>query len=313
MLQKNQAVDEKILNIEDRQSDYQELNKLSWRAENGIRAICVMYDDHSSDRNSNENIFIIKDNVHYRLFSLVHQYLIFLRELANSEGYLKNLHTKDPRMLTAFPLGNPHFDKVELEISSVFDSIVFQLSSLFDYLSHMICYICKTDKSRTLYWTKLASSVHGQNNEFSALAIKEIISEIDKSFVGKLYDYRSRLLHNKKDRHIFSTTVKLVGFDFDVKVLASDLALNYFKLIRKQHPDERITLAFLSSWLIRQSFTNIETILDALREEILKTSSFHLNLIKPKKPGFMTITMDPKTKFAKPASDMLWEQYKQKK
>jgi hypothetical protein len=305
-------LEKKIINIEDRQADYQDLNKKSWRAEHGIRSICVMYDDHSTDKNSKENIFILKDNVHYRVFSLVHQYLIFLRELNYAERHLQELHQKDPRLFNAFPMGNPHFEKVELEISSVFDSIIFQLSSVFDYISHLICYICKTDKSKTLYWTKLASSAFGQNNEFSNLDIRKTITELDSNFVGRLYDYRSRLLHNKKDQHIFNTSVKLNDFNFDIKILASDTALKHFKAIREEYPDERITLTFLSSWLIRRSFVDIEKILDALREEILKTSSFHLNLHKPKtENGFMIISVDPKTNFAKPVSDGLWEQYKQ--
>ncbi len=307
-------MDVKIVNIEDRKADYEAINKLSYRTELGIRAICVMYDDHSLDRNSNKNAFLHKDNIHYRLFSLTHQYLVFLRELKNAEEYLKQLHTHDPRKLTAFPLGNPYFDKVELELSSVFDNIVFQVSSVFDYLSHLICYICKTDKSRTLYWTRLASTVHGSNNEFSSLRIKDTIVEVDKIFVGRLYDYRSRLLHNKRDKHIFTTSVNLSNLNFNVKVLSSDVALGNFKLIRTIYPTERITLTLLSSWLIKQSFVEIEKILDALREEILNNSNFEQNLAKPKAPiGFMTIYMDPETKFAKPVSDMLWKQFKEQK
>lgn len=304
----------KILNIEDRQSDYDVINKQSWRAEHGIRSICVMYDDHSSDKNSKENIFLLKDNVHYRLFSLVHQYLVFLRELQTSESYLQQLHRKDPKLLNAFPMGNPYFDKVELEISSVFDNLIFQLSSVFDYISHLICYICKTDKSKTLYWTKLASSAYGQNNEFSNLEIRKTITEVDNSFVGRLYDYRSRLLHNKKDKHIFTTSVKLNDFNFDVKILASDVSLKHFKAIREEFPDDNITLTFLSSWLIKKSFVHIEKILDALREEILKTSTFHLNLRNPKKErSFMIISVDPETHSARPVSDELWHEYKNKK
>jgi len=300
-----------IINIDDRQADFQEINRKSWRAEHGIRSICVMYDDHSSDKNSKENIFILKDNVHYRLFSLVHQYLIYLRELGYAEHYLQDLHQKDPRLFNAFPMGNPHFEKVELELSSVFDSIVFQLSSVFDYISHLICYICKTDKSKTLYWTKLASSAFGQNNDFSNLEIKNTIIDIDKTFVGRLYDYRSRLLHNKKDQHIFNSSVKLKDFNFDLKILASETALKHFKAIREEYPNERITLTFLSSWLIKKSFIDIEKILEALRIEILKTSNFHLNLRKPKQDnGFMMISVDQKTNYARPVSDGLWEQYK---
>lgn len=304
----------KIQNIEDRQTDYELINKQSWRAEHGIRSICVMYDDHSSDKNSKENIFLLKDNVHYRVFSLVHQYLVFLRELRASESYLQQLHKKDPKLLNAFPMGNPHFDKVELEISSVFDNLIFQLSSVFDYISHLICYICKSDKSKTLYWTKLASSAYGQNNEFSNLDIRKTITEVNNSFVGRLYDYRSRLLHNKKDKHIFTTSVKLNDFNFDVKILASDVSLKHFKAIREEFPEDDITLTFLSSWLIKKSFVHIEKILDALREEILKTSTFHFNLRNPKKQsGFMLISVDPETHYARPVSDGLWDEYKNKK
>ena len=97
----------KILNIEDRKADYEEINKKSWRTEHGIRSICVMYDDHSSDKNSKKNIFLLKDNVHYRLFSLVHQYLIFLRELKVAEDYLQGLHKNDSKLFNTFPMGKP--------------------------------------------------------------------------------------------------------------------------------------------------------------------------------------------------------------
>lgn len=307
-------MEKKNLNIEDRQADFDEINKQSWRAEHGIRSICVMYDDHSADKNSKENIFILKGNVHYRIFSLVHQYLIFLRELSYAERYLQELHQKNPKLFNAFPMGNPYFEKVELEISSVFDSIIFQLSSAFDYISHLICYICKIDKSKTLYWTKLASAAYGQNNDFTNLDIRKTITELDSSFVKQLYNYRSRLLHNSKDQHIFNTSVKLNDFNFDIKILASNTALKHFKTIREEYPKEEITLTFLSSWLIKRSFLDIEKILDALRDEILKKSNFHNNLRKPKSDnGFMILSLDPKTNSAKPVSDGLWEQYKQMK
>jgi hypothetical protein len=272
-----------------------------------------MYDDHSSDKNSQENIFLLKENVHYRLFSLTHQYLIFLRELSLAENYLQELHEKDSNCFNVFPR-NPYFDKVELELSSVFDNIIFQLSSVFDYLSHLICYICKTNKSDTVYWTKLARLAYGKGNEFANLNIKRVIAELDNKIVGKLYDYRSRLLHNKKDQHIFNASMKFVDSKFDLKIIASDLALKHFKVIREDYPEGKITLTFLSSWLIKRCFLDIETILDALREEILKNSQFYQNIMSPKtKNGLMFVSVDPKTNFANPVSEGLWEQYKKKK
>jgi len=308
-------VDEKkLVNIEDREKDYKEITEQIWRTELGVRSICVMYDDHSADKNSKDNIFLLKDNVQYRLFSAAHQYLVFLRELGLSERYLQDLHKNDPKLFNAFPMGNPYFDKVELELSSVFDSIIFQLSSVFDYMSHALCYICKTNKSDTLYWTKLASSVRDKNNEFSKLDIAKVIDSMDREFIGKLYDYRSRLLHNKRDQHRFMTTVTLSTFDFNLKILASDTSLKHFKLIRTTVPDGDITLTYLSSWLLKESFAFIERLLDALREEILKTSVFYQNVRKPKADnGFMIITHDPLTNTVKPTSDGLWKQYKDRK
>lgn len=307
-------MEENIFNIEDRHADLKQIDKQCWRAEHGIRAICLMYDDHSSDKQSKKNIFILKDNVHYRLFSLKHQYLIYLRELSYAEKYLQELHQNDPRILGGFPIVNPYFEKVELELSSVFDNIVFQLSSVFDYMSHLTCYICQKNKSSTLYWTKLVKAAYGKNNDFSDLKIKKTITNIDSNFAGRLYDYRSRLLHNKKDKHIFNATVGMNDFKFELNIIASDLSIRHFKAIREEYPGGQITLTFLASWLIKRSFVEIEKILDALREEILKNSCFYKNLRKPKiDNSFMLITMDPKTKYAIPMSDGLWKQYKEMK
>jgi hypothetical protein len=307
-------VDKKLTNIDDRQKDYKLITDEVWRAELGIRSIWVMYDDHSDDKKSKDNIFLLKDNIQYRLFSASHQYLIFLRELGLSERYLQDLHKKDPKLLNAFPLENPYFDKVEQELSSVFDSIIFQLSSVFDYISHAFCYMCKTDKSNTLYWTKLASSVRDKNNELNKLSIAKVIDEIDREFVGKLYDYRSRLLHNKRDQHRFTTTVSLGTFAFDVKILASDTSLKHFKIIRNTIPEGDITLTYLSSWLLKESLVYIEKLLDGLRDELHKNSKFHQNLRKPKtENGFMIVMHDPKTNTVKPTSDGLWQQYKDRK
>ena len=172
-------------------------------------------------------------------------------------------------------------------------------------------------QSDTVYWTKLAKSVYGKDNEFTVLNIKKVIAELDNKIVGKLYDYRSRLLHNKKDQHIFNASaIPLKDFEFNLKIRASDLSLakKYFKSIKEEYPNGDITLSFLSSWLIRKSFYAIEVILDALREEIIKNSSFYQNVVEPKNEnGLMALYIDSKTNLLKPVSDSLWEEYKKMK
>lgn len=300
----------KIKDVVNRQEDYDLINKQLWRSELGIRSICIMYDEHSKDKNSRENIFILKDNIEYRLFSAIHQYLILLQELWTGEKYLTELKRKEPHI--SYPFGNPHIDKVELEISSIFDSIIFHLTSVFDYISHFICYICHKNKSNTFYWTSIANAARGSGNEISKLEIKKVIAEVDNKFVGKLYNYRSRLIHNKRDKHQFTATINL-DLQHQIRILASDLSRKHFDLkdylVEELHP----TITYMASCIIRLAFKSIENILDGLSVEIKKESFFWENLrVHPKKGSFPVLSYDPKTRTAKPVSDGLWEEYKNK-
>lgn len=301
----------KIKDVEDRQVDYDLINKQLWRSELGIRSICVMYDEHSKDKDSNKNIFTLKDNIEYRLFSAAHQYLILLRELEQGEHYLTELKKKEPHI--TYPFGNPHNDKVELEISSIFDSIIFHLSSVFDYISHFICYICHKNKSNTFYWTSLANSARGNGNEISQLEIKSRIISVDRKFIAKLYDYRSRLIHNKRDKHIFMATVDLHS-KHKIKLVASKLANKHFELDSHLNEDEQATIVFMASQIIKTTFDMIEELLDGLYFEIKKTSVFWENRrVKPKEGSLNLLMYDPKTRTANPVSESLWEEYKNKK
>jgi hypothetical protein len=303
------------IDIIDRKEDYDFISQETWRAESGLRAIAHMYDDHSDDKNSYENILQLKDNINYRLFSASHQYLIFLKELRDAENYLQKLYQENPNYLSGFPMGNPYFDKIEVELSSLFDNIIFQISSVFDYLSHIVCYILFKDKLNTLYWTKLAKAARGQNNQFECDSMKQIIDSIDRRFVGKLYDYRSRLLHNKRDEHKFGGTASFENFKFHLRFVPSEVALKHFKIIQNDIPqDKHLTLTFLASWLIKRTFIELEEILDGLAVEIKQKSNFHKNLIQPKKGEntLLIVSFNPETKFIEPASEGLWKNYKKK-
>jgi len=310
MQSSNQYID-----ITNRQGDLNYINNETWRAELGLRAIAFMYDDHSDDKNSYDNILVLKDNIKYRLFSASHQYLVFLREMHGSEAYLQKLYKQNPRYIDAFPLGNPYFDKVELELSSIFDNIIFQITSLFDYLSHIVCYITFRNKSNTLYWTKLAKASRGQNNDFTNAEVKKIIDLVDRRFVGKLYDYRSRLLHHKRDQHHFGGKTTLGDFEFHLSFIPSDIALKHFNLINNDiGPDKKFTLTYLASWLIKRTLIEIEAILDGLAVEIRKNSNFYSNMHNPKKGpnALLVASFNPETKYMEPMSDGLWKQYKEK-
>lgn len=303
------------LDIDDRNRDYKFIYSETFRAELGVRTIGLIYHDHPSDKKSYDNVFRLKENIEYRLFSATHQYKVFLKELQSAEDYLQDLYTKTPRYIHpgTFPFGNPYFEKVEVELSSIFDSIIFHLSSVFDYLSHAICYMYFVNKEKTLYWPQLSKKVRGDfRNKY---AMSSTLDLIDRRFVGHLYDYRSRLFHHKRDKHKFAGTVKFNDFSFRLTMSCSDVSLKHFALINEENKDNKlITLTFLSSWLLKKTFQEIENLLDAVKIDIEKDSKFYQNLAKPKdNRGLMFVTMNPETKQVEPMSMGFWKEYKEKK
>ncbi|MDF3026915.1 MAG: hypothetical protein K0S23_1222 [Fluviicola sp.] len=304
----------RYLDIEDRNEDYNFIQKETFRAEKGIRAIGIMYHDHSNDRKSYDNVFRLKDNIEYRLMAATHQYLVFLRELALSERTLHERYMENPNSLyEVVPGRNPYLIKVETELSSIFDSIVFHLSSVFDYLSHSVCYMYFTNKEKTVYWTKLAKTVRGEFKDKFDFSLA--LDEMDRRFVGRLYDYRSRLLHNTRDKHRFDVYVQNNDSSVRLKIASSDSVMKHFTLAKENIVEgQEITLTYLASWLLRRTFIEIEHLLDAIKIDIQKNSHFQKNVREPK-PQFgdslFTIAIaEPGTPFLRPVSDGIWEDYK---
>lgn len=305
-------IDDEYLDIINREGDYKSIYSETFRAELGIRAIGLIYHDHSADTTTFNNIFQIKDNIEYRLFSVAHQYLIFLREMGLAEKYLQKIYAENPRYIdqNTFPTGNPYFDKVETELSSIFDSIIFHLSSVFDYLSHTICYMYFSNKEKALYWPSLRIKVRGDwkgRYEFCS-----VLDQVDRRFVGHLYDYRSRLLHNKRDKHKFSGFLKFKNREVRLLISCSDISLKKFSLISEDNNDNKIiTLCYLSSWLIKRTFIEIENILDSIKIDFEKYSKYYEKLgTKIAKNELAFASFDPKSKSLEPASNLLWKEYK---
>lgn len=149
-----------LLDIKDRVADMTRLQNLLNTMQIGIRAVTVMYDEHSSDKDSKDNIFRLKENFCYRLTGAKHQYLLLLREIGQSEANLTYLAKNQPSQLTSYYSGNPHFERIEEMLSSIFDSCIFQITSAFDYLSHMISYILFADSKKvSTYWTLFMKQV----------------------------------------------------------------------------------------------------------------------------------------------------------
>jgi hypothetical protein len=231
-----------------------------------------------------------------------------------SEIHLQHLtREKGPTYLSSFVFGNPHFEKIETELSSIFDNIIFQISSVFDYISHIVCYMFFSNKSATDYWTGLAKLSRGTGKELKNENVRKIVDQLDRRFVGKLYDYRSRLLHKKRDVHQFDVGATADLQFFNIRMLPSNDALKHFQLAtRGENENCTITLTYLASWLIKRTYIEMELLMDVLAVELQKNSSFGNNIISPKRGenSLMFASYDKETMSLKPSSDMLWEMFK---
>lgn len=298
---------ESTLDIQDRKQSLELLNKVIQRTEFGIRAVSIMYDEHSDDQFAKDNIYRLKDNIFYRLQLILIQYRILIQEFYRNEHKLNELNKKEPGALLLQNY-NPHLHSTILDITSVFDSIIFQMVSVFDYFSHYISYIILKNKQNTLYWTKLAKASYGKDNEISKLQIKEVIKSADNKFVGRLYDYRSNLIHNKLDSPVSVVSIP-IGEKGQV-ILKTSISKNLQKKFKSYFNDptiKNITVLYFTEFLIKETSTIIESILLGLVIEIKSQSHYNQNLASRKK--LMLGYADPETKTFMRISDKFWNDY----
>lgn len=301
---------EEYLDITNRQEDHNFIYDQTWRTELGIRAIAIMYHEHSDDQNSYENIFKLKDNIEYRLFSATHQYLILLKELRNAEIYLEEIYLKDPLNISTqrFLFSNPYFDRSELEISSVFDSLIFHITSVYDYFSHALCYMYFKNKQETVDWKKLAGVVRGDLK--GKYKFCEKVDLIDRTSFVKLNDYRSRLIHKSRDKHHFSGSLDLMKGKMNVFLFPSEYARKTFKKLSQENQDKKFTLAYLASWLFKDCFKNIEEILTSVKDDLETNSNFYQNMKTPKFQNTLILgSINSSNNSFEPISKSLWKEY----
>ena len=300
----------KIYDIENRQASYDKLREFSNWFELGIRAISVMYDEHSDDQLSKDNIFRLKDNIHYRIISAIHMYGLLLNEIGRAEQFCEKSENKKVTDRSTFS-ASMYLELFEMEHSAIFDAVIFNIVSAIDYISHIICYICKKQKSETLYWTKLAKSVRDPNNELSKFKCAQSIDAADKRFIGKLYDYRSTLIHKKRERHSASMNHNLMSGKFQIKIMLTSTEMRDFKLIFEDHSkDHKFTLPYLAEWIILKVGMFFKEIFTDLKIDITENSHYHDNIRGANGKGDLVLMyVDPNTNIGYPFSKKLWEQF----
>lgn len=282
-----------VIDIEDRNQAFKQTDDRLECLRDGFYALAMDYGFHIENTwGGQHKIFELRDNVIYRFFSSLFHCQLLLRQHYFIEQRLNDILKAQPsRILNPVYPKNPEFEYAEREISAIFDSIVFHLSSMYDYMSILINFICMKDKHQTPKWMQISKSARDQRNELSSKEIARIIDNIDRSFAIKLYDYRSDIIHRKRDTNEYSFELKAEQ-EFTVRFICSTKLRKAFKGFGESELE--YTVAYFSMWLINKTADTIAELLHALRKEIETNSQFPQHTYKEGDKPFLAYA-DPVT------------------
>ena len=253
---------------------------------------------HYVDSNIRDNkIYILRDNINYRLYSAKFHLGLLFKHIINIEKNIENqtlirTHNQAP-IIANLPIYTQ-------QITSLFDSFIYHTVSVFDYIATLANYISGKKMENTLMWTQLAKSVRDKKNIFSKTRFSDTIDKMDREFVGKLYDYRALLIHRKADLGGFNHTHSH-GYKEKVTTtfLAGKSVIRSFHQLKESNKKGDITLRYVALWILNEVISNITDVLFKMKEELESKDT-------GKEP--MMFYLHPETKEKLPISVNYWNE-----
>jgi hypothetical protein len=222
---------------------------------------------HYINSNINDNkIYTLRDNINYRLYSAKFHVELLFNHIRNIEKDIEN------NTLIRSPSQVPIIGYIPIytqQITSLFDSFIYHTVSVFDYIGTLANYISSKNKENTLMWTQLAKSVRDDKHILSQTKFSNVIDEIDREFVGKLYDHRALLIHRRADlggynhTHSYGNRKKVTTTFFAGKNI-----IKCFKQLKEISENGNITLKYVTVWILNEVIIKISEILFSMKEEL---------------------------------------------
>lgn len=145
------------------------------------------------------------------------------------------------------------------ELSYLFDDIVFNLCSLLDYFGDLIGVIYISDHKQSIKWKGCCKSARDDNNEFSKRNVAKVIDQEDRDWVDRLYEYRAKLIHYKKDKLSSSQHIQFTGNDIAMtfKVDKPEMFSSIIKLYSKAEDSDNHSIIELTIWLVDKCYDSL--------------------------------------------------------
>lgn len=242
--------------IEDLDKELKSLNDQFKSVYYKMIAVAMDYKSYIDHKASDNEIFKIRDDIIYRLHAAKFHFELLLEITASIDKEMTIIHRNS--------ISNPNFlgpqfifeERVK-QVSYISDSIFFHLISCFDYVSNIIEYICGGKKKKELKWTQLRKSVRDIKNPYSSKSIAKTIEKLDRTFIGKLYDHRSQIIHSTTDKRPASLNINMMQETCKTNIFSSP-SFNYkFNELKNESKNYNLTIQYTLLWIIRKSIESL--------------------------------------------------------
>lgn len=229
--------------------------------DNNMIAIGMDYKHFIDSSITDNKIYEFRDNILYRLRATRLHINIVVNLLSSVDGELSEIFKKENGQLSM----HMHFENRKSDISALFDSIIFHTISAFDYVSNLVAFL-NLKNHKKLKWNELAQSVRDPKNELYKSSFRELIDQLDREFVGRLYKHRSDLIHSGKDGEKSSLSIKLMSGKVETIILASSKFNKNFSELRKLNKEYDLSISYILFWLLEKTIESIIDIQFGLKE-----------------------------------------------
>lgn len=248
--------------------------------DNNMIAIGMDYKHYLVSNFNDIKIYEFRDNILYRLRATKLHINILVNFLNSLDQELSNIYSQENGQINM----QIHFENRKSDISSLFDSVVFHIISAFDYASNLVGYLSLKNQQK-VKWTKLAKSVRDQQNELSRTNFSKLIDDLDRTFIGRLYDHRSYLIHIGNDRGKSSLSIELINGKVETKIISSSTFNKNFSELRELGKDNDLSISFVLFWILNKTTESIIDIQYGLKEYMEKNKKNDIPFMFMKGPN----------------------------
>jgi hypothetical protein len=267
-------------NIVDLKLEMQNVLKDFQSIDNNMIAIGMDYKQYIDSNFTDNKIYEFRDNTLYRLRATRLHINILVNLLNSLDQELTNLYSQNNGEINM----HIHFENRKSDISSLFDSVIFHIISAFDYVSNLVSFLSLKNQKK-VKWTNLAKSVRDPKNELFKANFSKLIDELDRTFIGRLYDHRSYLIHIGNDNKKSSLSIELIKGKVETEIISSSTFNKNFSELRELGKNNDLSISFVLLWLLNKTTNSIIEIQFSLKEHMEKNRKVDIPFMFMKGPN----------------------------